>query len=497
MSQGVSKLDEFFNEWETDVFETLFLIGTIGKYGGRGQLRPDHVPSFVAITYPDLDHDMVEAIRKRTNEHVSILTEQGLVSLEPELRSLLTPEDEKRVAEMVTRNGRMIHLVNSLVSYVFFNLLPNSSLGFPISMTNSDDALGRLIHSPNYGLKGLCLKVVIGPMVFTAVIQTKDDLQTELLKQSIIKRSLPLIKEKMIAIRTRNLPWGVVSLFPMISVLSHLENNVRKKATNAYIERVGSNRVGVLKSWFEDYFRARREIVSRVPDLDVLLGGMLLPTHAEVLYDPGRNLLSVKEFISTREQDSVDVREEHLESLELLSPTSASPQASLKTETRDWAKDGNFLSRWGHPYSKALDDLRVSVKDISRHAGYFGRDAALLSEESLKSWAEQEVNEIRYIAQKLNLEEELKPWLEPLHVYIAYSLNEYRPNMARDGVIVRRFYTSKSELFLAREVPSEGRESGWVRFEQAFPIIKETSEPFFEHNSSLIEYLGGVFGDSD
>jgi hypothetical protein len=466
----------------------------IQKYGGRGRLKREHIAPYFALGKSSLNPEKYASLRQKVAKHIDELITKELVSVDPELRCTLGPGEDSILAKIVEQRTDKPLLLKSLVPYVFGTLLP-PLLHRGVMMTNSDDSIKAISGSYQENLRGLLVKVIMFPMVFTAFIGTNDDLEVENLREAVNELADPFARLGIISIRTSKIPARTLSLFPMTSVLTHLDSKLRRIASQRYFDSVGREPESALKSWYEDYLQSRREIIERVPDLDLFVGSMLLSKHASLLYDRKREFLYERELVSAETRDSVEIRIEEIESLDKLDKGTQPPSVSLISETRHWSSRPDFYLDWDHPYIKALNDTKENIRELSLKIGIPSYDASIATTESLKSWSEQEVNEIRYVSEKLRLQDELAEWLRPLRVYIAYLLNEPQKHRVLDGLITRRFFIGQNELYLAQRVRTEARESGWVNFEEAFPKVKERTKLFRESNSRLLSYLGPIMGD--
>ena len=495
----ISRIEELEKKYGIEILETLHVISSVGKHGGRGPLKSEHIPRYLAIGEQNLTSARYKFIQESVRTHIRQLTSEKMVSLDPELRSLLGDSEENQVERIVQeRSSRRLPLRN-LVFYVFDSLFPERPRWRTLTSTDSP-LQSMLLGIPDPRAvcqdNGLYVKILIGATVFTGLLQTRDQTETEQLRSKFFDQAAPFEREGIVTIRALKIPIKPISLFPANTAAGQIDYQHRLVASARYFERFGPDARESLGSWYRDYLSEQRAIVQHIPDLDILLGGMMLGKRVVIIYDPNAELLSVSEFISSDRSDTIDVRIESIVSFDELERRKDDlSRRSLLRETRFAAREHRLYLRWGHPYLKALEEIQLGVREVNSQLGAPYYDATLATVESLERWIKSGISELRSLAERLHLQREFALWLGPLHAYVAYSLDDPRPNWVRDGIIVQRFYAAESDRISVRCVPATPDRKGDAVFDQAFPAIDESTHAFFETSSSLVFYLGPIVGD--
>ncbi len=479
--------DQFLKVSEIGLAETLYMICSISRLGGRAPFESRHVPLFIALGESDLTAEKYESIQNRVRLHIRKLASKGLVKTEPELDCTLDPDQQLQLENYVKeRSGRLLFQIG-LVRFILVTILPEG-YDAKMVMSHTDDSLRTLISDFGRELRGLFVKVVIGPMIFTALFQAGEIITIEDLRSYVDRKLANLVDLRIASVRMSPIPEERISLFPMTSALSRFDTDARKHSAQVYLANMPSSPEQILRMWYQDYLRYKRKILQRVRNLDAFAGGMLRSIRAVLVYNSAKGYLSINHYMSNEPDDSVEVQEGEPQPFNQPNSSLGVANRSLISDSRLWSKRREMYLDWDHPYVKALIDVKEEVRDLTLWMQWPLYDATIATEESLTAWAKSEVGELRLMSRELGIEDDLREWIGPVHVYIAFRINEPRTNRARDGIIMRRFYTSTSDLYQAKETHVVDKESGWITFEEAYPQHRE-------ENSSLLGYLGRIIGD--
>jgi hypothetical protein len=486
-----SRIEKLHKSHGLKLLETLYMICTIGEFGGRGPLKAEHIPRFLVLGEQELNVGVIKSVEEEVRMNIPILTSEKIVSQEPELRCLLDEGSVSQLKQTVEAESRRRLPVRNLAFYVFESVAPERSRW--VTLSSSDSSFRGMLMGvarPDYGLY---VKIIIEPMVFTGILRAGSDAEASTLRTELLQRARPLEEEGILRVRCVVLPLHAISLFPMNTAVAKIDRRHRHASAARYFARAQTQTDSPFRLWYEDYLRELRDIVNHVPDLDMVLGGMMMGRRAVVAHDPNSNRVSAVEFISSEEKDAVEFRIGSIGSFSEAGRTDKISNRWLIREMEFAWKEGMFDLQWDHPYLRALDEIQRILRDLRLDRPRY--DASTATDKALQEWIESEISELRSLSEKLDLREELDSYVQPIHAYVAYALDEARPSWVRDGVIIERFYTAKSDQILVRNVPTRGDAITGEIFERAFPSVSEPMKPFLESISGLLYYLGPILGD--
>ncbi|MGA3108076.1 MAG: hypothetical protein ABSD99_01245 [Candidatus Bathyarchaeia archaeon] len=467
-----------------EILEILNMIYRIEGYGGRGPLRAEHIASFLALDKVEITtlRGAFKSFSNHVVAQIQYLKEQGIVGTEPELHCLLDARESQELIQAFESRQKGRVPLPDLLFYafqIFQKRIPWRTL------SSTDDPLNNALRGVGDLKRGLYVKIAIDPMVFTGILPLDDDSELE---GEFLHRVSGLQDEGIIRVRTTKLPIHPLSLFPMNAAVARLGSLNKRDVARRYFGNLGGENENRLEKWYKDYLRYYRSIVSRVPDLDVALGGLMMGKHLVVAVDPSGEQLIVREYVASGPNDEVEVR---TETIGPWNPTNNMLENKwLMRETKSYSKDRKSYLRQDHPYLTALNDIERSLRDLRLQRPLI--EVAQATDQSLQSWIQSEIDELRLLVQTLSLQDQLSNWLGPVHAYVAYSVSE--SDGRQDGIIAQRFYASIADhIFIKRLAAKE--ESANALFEKAFGTPTETGLLVAESISGLVYFLASILGD--
>ncbi len=483
----VSRVTDLEKKFGLDILEILYMISCVGQYGGRGPLRPEHIASFLALGRPELQPGSFHVFQGEVIAHIDYLREHEVVSTEPELHVLLSSDESQELKHLVASKSTHRLPLPDLLFYPF----GGEPERIPwLTLSSTDSSLNSMLMNTNAPKSSLFVKIAVEPMVFTGVLPV-DDPKVEEVGVKFLQRISELEKEGIVRVRFTKLPIPAVSLFPMTTAVQRISSADKHDVARRYFEKFKGGLEESVSRWYSDYLHYYRYIVSRVPDLDMVLGGLMMGKHMIISIDPSFEQSVVGEYISSSLKDEVGVRIEPI--LQRKSPEELVTNRWLMREIQIYSKERKAYPHDDHPYLQALRDIAGSIRELRLDRQDI--DVTKVTDDSLQTWIRSEISEVRSLAETLGLENELSDWLGPIHAYIAYALEEPRSGWRRDGIIVQRFYSADSDKILVKGIVVTKELSAKAIFEQAFGTPSEAGRLLSESLSGLVHFLAEVYSD--
>jgi hypothetical protein len=482
----LSKLEELTRALGTEILDPLYIIANVSNYGLRAPLKPEHVPLYLALGQSDLTPEGYKEIKSKTTAQLEELVKWKMISVQPELH--LSNINENELVGMVRAGSRRALPFTELLLFVFNAILPSKTRR--TVLTSTDSTLTHLLQRLTAQPIGLFVKVLIGPQVFTAILQTQDLNESEKLKSEILDKSSNFLKNGILTIRIMTLPCDMVSLFPTSSGLIDLSREEKAAAVERYFAKLDIDPDKALRKWYEDYLLEQTLLFKRVSNVDMVLG-MTYPRRFEIIFD--RSTLLVREHMSSGTGPTVDVRIENIQTFE--SKRLTDHPHSLLRERRLHSLQEPMYSMLGHPFLEGFEEIYNDVRELNLSLKRSLPDVTMITQNSLRKWFIDMLAERRRLAESLDLKEEMSQWLSPVHLYVAYAFDKPMKSWRRDGTIAIRYYTASSDRVEIRQVSDIDFPAREDIFVKAYPVIQESASAFEDTKSNLTYFLGPILGD--
>ena len=502
-----------------DELRTLYYIVRLDDPLLEEKPNVDQILRFQLLS--DIDNvspKVVETTKKEVYNNIQRLGEAGLITLKNITSKFIGESSEKDFLKHHLLGPAQIEPIEDVTEYVFRKILFRKFPPVRAQMTNRDDSIVSMQKSLNetklliyrehperfsykeaFKRRAVFLKIGMGKDTFSCILEPESD---DLCKEVAgylrdIESKLNLLKIEVIGAEV--LPLPKIPLYPFFSVISGIESEVGEELAKSYFSPFKDDSHAI-KSWFEDFIGARREIVNeKVRQLVLAVPHIMKPLKVFIMYNP--EIRAIKARYYTSEVDEIYVKEttQSLANEELFDSSFRLPPKEkwIREITRATYQKKKIYEDWKHPYFAATSEIKQEVEKFNREQRPQYYDANTITNEKIERWTMERINEVRIMAKRFSeIKSKFEPWLDPIYSIIFISKDPPSPQKLRDGIIYSYYFKGEEDKIKVieckdkKEIPSEGNVPKYVSSELGYePTL------FYWSISGLLYYLSDKMGD--
>lgn len=460
-----------------------------------------------------LDPDIIRQREKEIISNLDKLKEKGLVTFEENIWKF---NGDLPVANFVKRHATSLGvkpIEDGFMGYIFDRILFHKFPPVRAHISGRDSSISfmqkkfregklwlyrqhpeRFTPDEVFRRKALFVKLGVSKDTFPCIAELQEDTMYEKTVDYLksIEGKLNLLEIYLQALEI--LPLPRIPPFPFITVATEIEREVGKELAENYFRSFEQDS-DAIRTWFEDFIKARREIINtKLKRLALAAPIVMKPIEVFILYDP--KVQRVKARYYTADMDKVLIKE--VEQTVLKSDTAFESLFELPPKknwiyetTRATYEKRKVYESWDHPYLAAMKDIKEELEQFNRQQDPCRYDADAATLPRIKEWVSQRINETRNLVNRLpHIKHRFTHILNPIYHISIISKDPPYPGKRRDGTLISYYFTGKEnkiealEFETKEEIPPKEE-----LIKSIFPDLDPEAVPFWEIHSGLLYYL--------